>query len=265
MVLCMAARSERGAAVGALRSRQLLSPLLLAAATTWIAVVAIWHHMGAMPGTMGLGVAAFVGLWTLMMAAMMLPSVVPFASFYTRTFGDRRERRLVAFAAGYLLVWAAVGLPVFGLAWIADRLVTAHPGAATALAALIFLVCGLYQLTPLKDRCLAHCHSPLAFTLKHSAHRGRGRDLRAGASHGGFCVGCCWAIMLLLVAFGLMNVLAMLIVAAVVLVEKTWRWGGGVARAFGVASIVLALVVIVHPAIAPGLYAPNPTMTEGTM
>jgi predicted metal-binding membrane protein len=261
----MAATSARGAAVGALRSRQLLGPLLLAAAATWVAVVAIWRSLGAMPGTMGLGVAAFGGVWILMMAAMMLPSVAPFASFYTRTFTDRRRRRLVAFTAGYLLVWTAAGLPVFGLAWIADRLVTAHPGAATAFAALIFLVCGLYQLTPFKDRCLARCRSPLAFTLEHAAHRGRGRDLRAGMSHGVFCVACCWAIMLLLVAFGLMNVLAMLIIAAVVLAEKTWRWGGGVARAFGVASIVLALVVVAHPAVAPGLYSPNPTMTEGTM
>jgi predicted metal-binding membrane protein len=262
----MAATSQRGAEVGALRSRQLLSPLLLAAAaTTWIVVVAMWRRMGAMPGTMGLGVAAFVGAWILMMTAMMLPSVAPFASFYTRTFTDRRRRRLGAFAVGYLLVWAAVGLPVFGLAWVADRLVTAHPGAATALAALIFAVCGVYQLTPLKDRCLARCRSPLAFTLKHAARRGRGRDLRAGVSHGVFCIACCWAIMLLLVAFGLMNVLAMLMVAVVVSAEKTWRRGRGFARAFGVVSIVFALVVVAHPAVAPGLYSPNPTMTEGTM
>jgi predicted metal-binding membrane protein len=193
------------------------------------------------------------------------PGVVPFASFYTRTFTERRERRVLAFASGYLLVWAAIGLPAFGLAWIAGRLVADRPGAATALAALVFLSCGVYQLTALKSRCLARCRSPLGFTLKYSAYRGRGRDLRAGVFHGAFCAGCCWALMLLLLAFGLMNVLAMLAVAVAVLVEKTWRRGAGFARALGVASIMLAVVVLAQPAIAPGLHAPSSTMTKETM
>ena len=128
---------------------------------------------------------------------------------------------------------------------------------------MIFLSCGIYQLTPLKDRCLALCRSPLGFTLKYSANQGRSRDLRAGGLHGLFCAGCCWALMLVLLAFGLMNVLAMLAVAAVVLIEKTWRRGAGFARAVGVASIVLAVLVIADPAIAPGLHAPSPMTTRG--
>jgi predicted metal-binding membrane protein len=245
------------------RSRPAAALLLLSAAGAWIAVVAVGHGMGAMPGTMGPG--AFVGVWTLMMAAMMLPGVAPFASFYTRTFTEHRQRRLLAFASGYLLVWAAIGLPAFCLAWIADRLVADHATAATALAALVFLSCGVYQLTPFKNRCLALCRSPLGFTLKYSAYHGRSRDLRAGALHGVFCAGCCWALMLLLLAFGLMNVLAMLTVAAVVFIEKTWRRGAGFARALGVVSIVLAVLVVAHPAIAPGLHSPNSAMTKGTM
>lgn len=261
----MASMIEGREAVGGWRSRPAPALLLLSAAGAWIAVIAVWRNMSATPGTMGLGVVAFVGLWTLMMAAMMLPSVAPFASFYTRTFTAHRDRRLVAFASGYLLVWAAAGVPAFGLAWVADRLVVDHATAATALAALVFLACGVYQLTPLKDRCLARCRSPLGFTLKYASYRGRGRDLRAGAFHATFCVGCCWALMALLVAFGLMNVLAMVVVAAVVFVEKTWGWGVRFARALGVVSIVLAVLVVVHPALAPGLYSPNSTMTNGTM
>jgi predicted metal-binding membrane protein len=239
---------------------------LVCAAGAWVAVGVLWLAMGAMPGTMGLSPVLFLGVWTLMMAAMMLPGVAPFGSFYTRTFTVHRERRLVAFVSGYLLAWAGAGVPAFALAWSVDRFITGRATAATVLAVLIFLLCGVYQLTPLKDRCLAHCRSPLGFTLKYSTYRGRGRDLRAGALHGGFCLGCCWALMLVLIAFGLMNVLAMVGIAAVVTIEKNWRWGVPIARTAGVVSIVLAAAVAVHPALAPGLYqAPRSTMTNGTM
>ena len=240
------------------------APLLsLFAAVAWVAVIVVGYDQGAMPGTMGLSVVAFLGVWTLMMAAMMLPGAVPFASFYTRTFTEHRHRRVLTFASGYLLVWASIGLPAFGLAWIADQLVIDHQTAATAVAVLVFLACGIYQLTTLKDRCLALCRSPLGFTLRYASYRGPGRDLRAGALHGGYCASCCWALMCVLVAFGLMNLIAMATVAAVVFIEKTWRHGVGFARAAGVASIVLAVLVVVHPAIASGLYSSNSMMTNG--
>jgi predicted metal-binding membrane protein len=239
--------------------------LLLSAGIAWVVVAAVRHGMGSMSGPMGFGVLAFVGVWSLMMTAMMLPGVAPFASFYARTFIEQRARRLFAFASGYFLVWAAIGLPTFGLAWVAARLVDGHATAATALAAAVFLCCGAYQLTPAKDRCLALCRSPLGLTLKYAAYQGRGRDLRAGVLHGAFCAGCCWALMLLLLAFGLMNVVAMLAVAATVLIEKTWRHGVGFSRVVGLLSIVLAALVFVHPAIAPGLHSPSSPMTKGTM
>jgi predicted metal-binding membrane protein len=89
-----------------------------------------------------------------------------------------------------------------------------------------------YQLTPLKDRCLARCRSPPGFMLKLGAYRGRTRDLRAGLYHGTFCLACCWALMALLVAFGLMNVIAMVILAGAVLTEKPWaRWRTGTSGA----------------------------------
>ena len=239
--------------------------LLSSAALGWAGVVLVSHRMGAMSGTMGLDLVAFCLVWSLMMAAMMLPGVAPFASFYTRTFTENRESRLILFASGYLLVWAAAGVPAFGLAWVADRLVTDHATAATALAISVFVVCGVYQLTGLKDRCLAQCRSPLGFTLKYSTYQGRGRDVRAGALHGGFCLGCCWALMLVLFAFGLMNVFAMVVVAGVVLVEKSHRWGARIARVVGVVAIAVAVVVAVHPAFAPGLYRSPSTMMNGTM
>jgi predicted metal-binding membrane protein len=229
------------------------SLLLLAAAAAWLGIIVIADDMGSMPGTMGLAFIAFVGLWALMMTAMMLPSVAPFASLYTRTFREHRAQRLATFAGGYLIVWSAAALPAYGIAWLADELIGDSQGAATALAVVIFLACGIYQLTPFKDRCLAHCRSPLGFTLKYAAYKGRTRDLRVGLHHGAFCLGCCWALMALLVVFGLMNVVAMIVLAAIVLVEKTWARGPRFGRIVGIVALVLAVVVIFVPEVAPGL------------
>jgi predicted metal-binding membrane protein len=230
-----------------------VSLLLVAAAAAWVGLVVVARNMGSMPGTMGLGPASFAAVWVLMMTAMMLPSVAPFAALYTRTFGDNRTVRLVAFASGYLLVWSAAAIPAYGLAYLADRAAPGHETAAKVLAVAIFAACGVYQLTPLKDRCLAHCRSPLGFVLKFASYQGRTRDLRVGLYHGAFCLGCCWALMILLIAFGLMNVIAMVVLAAVVLAEKTWRWGPGLAKAIGVVALVLAVLVIFRPGLAPGL------------
>jgi predicted metal-binding membrane protein len=122
------------------------------------------------------------------------------------------------------------------------------------LAVAIFAACRTYQLTSLKDRCLARCRSPLGFLLKLGACRGRTRDLRAGLCHGAFCLACCWALMALLIAFGLMNVIAMVVLAGAVLVEKTWARGARLSRALGVAALALAIAVVFEPGLAPGLH-----------
>jgi len=237
------------------------SLLLLGAAGAWVGVVVVARHMGPMPGTMGLGVGSFVAVWALMMTAMMLPSVTPFASLYTRSFTEHRGVRLAAFGSGYLLVWSLAAIPAYGLAWLADRFGGSHPLAATGLAVAIFAGCGIYQLTPIKDRCLARCRSPLGFVFKFGAYRGRTRDLRVGLYHGALCLACCWGLMALLVAFGLMNLTAMVVLAAVVLVEKTSPWGSRFSRALGVMALVLAVVVVFAPGVAPGLHpAAHPGM-----
>ena len=237
-------------------SRQLTpqtSLLLVAAAGAWVGVATLARGMGSMPGTMGLGVGSFAAVWALMMAAMMLPSVTPFASLYVRTFGDSAGLRLAGFASGYLIVWTLAALPAYGLAWLADRLASTH-AAATVLAVAIFAACGIYQLTPLKDRCLARCRSPLGFVLKLGGYKGRTRDLRVGLYHGSFCLACCWALMALLVAFGLMNVAAMVVLAVAVLVEKTWARGQLFSRGLGIVALALAVVVVFVHGLAPGLH-----------
>ncbi len=227
--------------------------LFVVAAAAWVGVVVVARDMGSMPGTMGLGIGAFAAVWALMMAAMMLPSVAPFASLYARTFGSHRTRRVSALVSGYLLVWILAALPAYGLAWVAGSLVSGHRTGATVLAVALFAACGVYQLTPIKDRCLARCRSPLGFVLKFGVYRGRTRDVRVGLHHGAFCVACCWSLMALLVAFGLMNVIAMVGLAGAVLVEKTSPWGRWVCRGLGVAALVLAVAVVFEPGLAPGL------------
>jgi predicted metal-binding membrane protein len=234
--------------------------LLLLAAVAWLFTVGRAATMQGMTGTMGLGLAAFVGMWALMMAAMMLPSVAPVASMYQRSVRSYRALRLAGFTTGYLLAWAGAGIPAFLLTAFVARLVSDHPVRATAAAVAVFAACGVYQLTPLKSRCLRHCRSPLSLLLHYGAYRGRLRDVRAGAHHGAYCLGCCWSLMALFVVVGVMNLAAMVVLAVVVLVEKLWVHGEILARAVGVAALALAVAAIWLPALAPGLHGTNQVM-----
>ncbi|MEU0598100.1 DUF2182 domain-containing protein [Streptomyces sp. NPDC006393] len=229
--------------------------LLIAAAVAWVWVVTLWGGAGmrAMPGTMGLGLPAFLAVWTLMMAAMMLPATASVAALYARTIVARRTPRMALFTVAYLLVWAAAGLPAYALAAGLGRVASLPAAAGTAVAAAVFAVSGVYQLTPLKDRCLAKCRSPVGLVLRCASYPPRSRDLRAGARHGAFCLGCCWSLMMLLAAFGVMNLWAMVVLAAVITAEKLAPAGHLVARVVGIASIALAVAVFWVPALAPGL------------
>ena len=236
------------------------SALLFLAAGAWAATIVLARSMNGMTGTMGFGIGAFVAVWTLMMAAMMLPSVAPVVSVYARTVRSSRPARLTALVAGYLLVWAVAGLPAYGLAWLTSWLDNHHPAGAHALAVGIFVACGLYQLTSLKDKCLDHCRSPFGLLLHYGSFKGRTRDLRVGAHHGSYCLGCCWALMVILIAVGVMNLVAMVALAVLILAEKAWPRGEIIARTAGAAAIGLAIATVWLPWLAPGLQAAHPMM-----
>jgi predicted metal-binding membrane protein len=253
-------RAEAGRSAFGLLHAALIGTALLA----WVVTVA-WARAnggGAMPGTMGLGLAPFVIMWAVMMAAMMLPSVWPFAGVYARTVTTRRPPRLFALAAGYLAAWTLTGAVAYVLARLFGHLAENRPEAAHATAVAAFAGVGLYQLTPLKRRCLSHCRSPLAHLFHYTSFRGRTRDARAGILHGFFCLGCCWALMLLLVAFGVMNLPAMVGLAVVIGIEKVWRYGQLFARLVGVAALVYAAALVARPSLAPGL---NPAAAHTMM
>ena len=164
----------------------------------------------------------FLTLWAAMLAAMMLPTVVPAASLATVV-----GRSAAVFVSGYAVVWAASGLLAFGAASaLADR-----PGW---LAGGVLLFAAVYQLTPLKDACLRRCRSPLGSLLRQGA-------FPAGVEHGVVCLGCCWALMLALLALGPGNMYWMAAVALVVFVEKVTAFGAHASRPVAVVLLAAAL------------------------
>jgi predicted metal-binding membrane protein len=223
------------------------------AGLAWLGVITLARGMMAMGGTMGLGLVAFIPVWILMMAAMMLPSVAPVAVLYERSITDNRVLRLAVFAASYIIVWGLAGLPAFATASFLSSVSMDHPGIARYMAAGIFLILGLYQVSPLKDRCLSHCRSPFSLLMHYGNFHGPLRDLRAGTHHALYCLGCCWALMLVLVVAGIMNLLVMVALAAVILIEKYWSRGPAFSRVVAAAAVVLAVAAIFIPALSPGL------------
>lgn len=242
-----------------LRLTPQLAVLLLISAIAWALTVYEARSMGNGPGTMGLDLGAFLGTWGLMMAAMMLPSVAPLAVFYSRAVRSHRAWRLAGFSAGYLVVWTLTGIPAYALFTLSGALARQDPAAGRIAAAVVLVVAGLWQLSSAKDYCLVRCRSPIGLLVRYGSYRGPLRDLRAAVHHAIYCLGCCWALMALLVVFGMMNLVAMTAIAAVVLVEKLAGGGHGVARLVGLGCLVMAGVVLAVPGLAPGLHlAPMP-------
>jgi predicted metal-binding membrane protein len=248
--------------VQALPPRQLAVPWIAVAAlagVAWVVTILLARSMGNGPGTMGLALLPFLGLWLVMMSAMMLPSVAPVAVLWTRLIsgasaGFGRVTRMTMFLGGYLLVWAAFGAVVFAALAGADRLLTASPTAAKWLGVAIFITAGIYQLTPWKDWCLRHCRSPIGALMYYLGFKGRSRDARVGLHHGATCAGCCWGLMILLVAVGVMNIAVMAALAVVIFVEKLWRYGKPFAQAVGVVLVAIGVLAIWFPWLLPGLH-----------
>ncbi len=243
--------------------RQLARPWLVlaaVAAAAWAVTIVLARNMGNGPGTMGLALLPFLGLWILMMAAMMLPSVAPVAALWTRLIrgvsaGPWRAARMGLFLSGYLLAWAACGAVAFAALAGTGQLLTVSATAAKWLGVAIVITAGIYQLTPWKDWCLSKCRSPVGALMYYVGFKGRSRDVRVGLHHGATCVGCCWGLMILLIAVGVMNVAAMAALAAVIFIEKLWRHGKPFGQAAGIVLIAAGVLAIWFPWLLPGLHA----------
>lgn len=242
-----------------IRNHAALLVLLGCAVIAWYFTIREFGGMPPGPGTMGFGLARFLAAWTLMMAAMMLPSLAPLTAVYLRSIratrsAPGRAARTAALVIGYLLAWAAFGAIAFAVAALAAELAMRAPEAAPWVGAGVVAAAGIYQLTPFKDFCLRHCRSPVAFLLHVAGYKGPLRDIRVGLYHGLYCIGCCWGLMVVLTAVGVMNLAWMGIIAVAVLLEKTWRQGRTLSRFIGVALLIFACFVPANPALLPGLY-----------
>jgi predicted metal-binding membrane protein len=228
-----------------------VAALLLCAAAAWLLTAWQAQSMG-MGGMAMLGVWLFMVTWLLMMVAMMFPAVAPMVLAHARVVRSRGEgvKPTAAFVSGYLLVWTAAGLvPLAAIQGLGS--LPAGPAAAwlPRLAGAVLVAAGLYQLTPLKKACLRACRSPLGFILSHDFGGGSPAAVRAGMSHGLFCLGCCWALMAVLAVVGLMNLAWMAILAAVFFVEKNWRHGVALSQIVGVACLLGGILVVLRPGI----------------
>jgi predicted metal-binding membrane protein len=237
--------------------------LLTLAALAWWATVNQMAGMDAGPGTDLGALGWFIGVWVVMMAAMMFPSVAPTVALYSRMTRLRSPVRPFLFTAAYLVVWAVVGLLSYGLfelgkTWFGAQL--AWDAGGRWVAAAIIAGAALYELTPLKSVCLGKCRSPLAFLL------GNWRDGSSGAvvmgvRHAAWCVGCCWALMAVLFALGVMSLVWMGVIAAVIVAEKTIPWRRSVVWATTAILLALAVMVAVAPHSVPGLVVPGSAST----
>jgi predicted metal-binding membrane protein len=189
--------------------------------------------------------ALMFAMWSVMMVAMMLPSAAPMVLLYARV---GRKAAINAepfaptgwFAAGYLLVWFGFALAATGAQWALERAALLTPtmeGKSKVVGGVLLIMAGLYQWSPLKDTCLAHCQTPLLFIQSHGGFRRNVLGaLEIGVWHGTYCVGCCWVLMTLLFVGGVMNVLWITAIATLVFVEKAVG-GRLVSRAAGVGLI----------------------------
>ncbi len=244
----------------------LIGLLIVLAAVAWAITDDQMAGMDAGPGTDLGALGFFIGVWVVMMAAMMFPSIAPMVVMYVRMQEGQRaggQGRIatgtVLFVAGYLLAWTAAGLvgyAIYQLGREATGDAFSWGNAGPYLAGGIIAAAAVYQLTPLKDVCLRHCRSPFAFLMRHWQPGPLG-SLRMGVAHGGWCVGCCWALMAALFALGVMSLGWMALIAALIAAEKLLPWKALANRGIAVLLLVLGLSVAFVPARVPGLILPG--------
>lgn len=245
----MAAR--RAAAIARVSVLGALTALTLLA---WLALWPIGGHMMAASGMAGMAMPApavtagdlalLFAMWAAMMPGMMLPGAAPMILTVARVHAARRARfglATASFTFGYLLVWTGFSVAAAGAQWGLARagwLAGLDGRAGPVLGGTLFALAGLYQFSPLKRACLGGCRSPVGFLMAHWRD-GAGGALRMGVRHGAVCLGCCWALMMLLFAAGTMNLLWIAGLGALVLVEKLAPGGRWIARVSGAGLLVI--------------------------
>jgi predicted metal-binding membrane protein len=218
------------------------------------------HHHQLIEGGPPLpaALALFLAAWQVHIGAMMLPSSLPLIHLFNRTADDQPRADLVkaSFLAGYLAVWSVFGIFAFDADIIVHRLVDTSPWLYTHqwyIAGSALLVAGAFQFTDLKERCLKECRHPGVYLLRHY-RRGVGDAFRMGAGHGVFCLGCCWALMLVMFGAGIANLLWMAPLTVVMWIEKAGPRGDRLTIPLGVLLLGLGALVMLQPAWLPAYF-----------
>ena len=262
--------------------------LILTSALAWIASIDQPDMMIAMTSYNLVAISLFIASWTAGMAAMMFPAITPMVLTYNRLMmnkhndrgnqssvtinkgSDHKGRigptfpptRLILFVSLYLIVWALTGIALLlGWSLVMNNTImtTANTSALRYLYGALLITAGVYQFTPLKRVCIGYCESPISFFMR------RWRDGTSGAVtmgfyHGIYCLGCCWAYFLLMIALGWMNLLWMGLFAGIIFAEKIWSKGIWIARAAGVGLIVFGALLVAN--MVPATISPVTSMGD---
>jgi predicted metal-binding membrane protein len=255
--------AARGSPVAPLLLGDRLAIWLALAAVTALSWLYVYRQMGPMEGRADLAIpAAYVAwtaadfalnmaIWWAMMPGMMLPSAAPMILTFATINRHKRRRgqpfvSTMVLTSGYLIAWGVFGIFATLADWGFERAALISPltGKLTPiLGAVVVTAAGIYQLTPLKSVCLTHCRSPFDFVLNHW-RAGTAGALRMGVEHGLYCLGCCWFLMALLFAAGIMSLLWMAAITVFVFVEKLFPGGQWIARISGVAMLGFGIYLI---------------------
>jgi len=231
--------------------------LLLTTALSWYFSTMQPDMMSVMMGYNPTLIALFTASWTAGMAAMMFPAIIPMVVFYDKLITNNKQLEVssvtiqttfihtfnvILFIGMYLIIWALTGLALL-LGWSVamNFFMIGHSSSNVSIVfGIILIISGIYQFTPLKNKCIGYCESPLSFFMKRWK-KGTTGAIKMGAYHGLYCLGCCWPYFLIMLALGLMNLVWMSLFAAIIFGEKMWWRGIWIARFFGIALIVLGL------------------------
>ena len=232
------------------------------AALAWWSTIRAMAGMSLSPGVDLGALGWFIGVWVVMMAAMMLPAVSPTVALYALMTRRNSLARPVAFTGAYLVVWGAAGMAAYALNALGRHAFGAQLGWHSGgrwLAGGVLALAATYELTPLKNVCLNKCRSPLGFLL--GTWRGGVRGAFAmGSRHAAWCVGCCWALMAALFALGVMSILWMAVIAALITIEKVLPWRRAAVWSTTLLLLALAVGVLAAPGSVPGFVIPSSGM-----
>ena len=237
----------------------LVLALVVLAALGWVWTAGQMRGMDDGPWTTLGHLGWFLGIWVVMMAAMMFPSVAPTIALYRRVTSQVSPTAPWLFAGGYLVAWTIAGLLAYLVGQVAGALLgdaLMWDNAGQSLAGGTLIVAAAYEVTPLKNVCLARCRSPLSSVLRSWQGRPTGA-LRMGMRNGAWCVGCCWALMASLFALGVMSVTWMALVAGVIAAEKLLPLRRSVTFTVAGLLLLLGVLLLVAPEAVPGLTIPS--------